>query len=89
MDLDAIVFHLPEQPAPEVEEDLDFAGLHAFAWTRDPAAQAERDARERAKSKAATDAYQAARASGATEDEAKVAARRAAGRVLAEQQKAA
>lgn len=76
---------------PHDDRDL-FADLHAFTWTRDPAAQAAHDVREeweRAKSRAAADAFDAARASGATEDEAKAAARRAAGRVLAEQRRAA
>lgn len=72
---------------PHDDRDL-FADLHAFTWTRDPAAQAAHDDAERAKSRAAADAFDAARASGATEDEAKAAARRAAGRVLAEQRRA-
>lgn len=56
---------------------LDFGSLDAFTTTRSPE-RIERDALEAAKSKAAARAYQSALNNGATAQEARKAARKAA-----------
>lgn len=56
---------------------LDFAALDAFTATRSPE-RVERDAFEAARGRAAARAYQAALNNGATADEARLAARKAA-----------